>query len=77
MNRFELGEHVKLNAKAIKNQLHYPQGMFPRYVKFVESNKNTVFTINNYDASGMYGLKHGDDVIDWIFSTSQLIRVKG
>ena len=71
---FKTGDRVKLNIGAIKNQLYYPDGMSPVYVDFVESSKGTVFTVAEYDPSGMYVLRYKDAVIDWVFWAKQLVK---
>ena len=75
--RFKIGEHVKLNIKAITNQKHYPHGMYPKYVVFVESNKDSVFTIAEYGQSGaLYSLEYNDEAIDWVFEGGQLLKAE-
>ena len=73
------GDKVRLDINSIKSHEDYQKGVNPEYAKFIEDNKNSVFTL--IDTSKVlplllaWRLQDSDGKeVNWIFREFQLIR---
>lgn len=61
-----VGDKVRLNIKAIRNQRGYPHNQLPMYVEWINANSKKLFTVAKNQNGICYLTRDGEE-IPWTF----------